>query len=268
MWDAFKEHYGKDTSQVLFWRAPSLVMNPGLDQKIIEEAYARDPVAAASEYGAEFRSDCERFVALEVVDACCVRERFELPRVADVRYFAFVDPSGGSADSMTLSIAHRLKSTGAAILDLIREVKPPFSPERVVRDFAATLKSYGISEVVGDHYAGEWPRERFAVHQIVYKPSEKSRSEIYLELLPLLNSRRVGLLDNPKLMSQLVNLERHVARGGRETIDHAPGGHDDVANAAAGALVLAHETANVGGFGILAVGGSGGALTPGSSLLR
>jgi hypothetical protein len=54
-----------------------------------------------------------------------------------------------------------------------------------------------------------------------------------------LNSRRAELLDLPRLVAQLVGLERRTARGGRDSIDHAPGAHDDVANAAAGALVAA-----------------------------
>src|SRR5262245_64495887 len=33
-------------------------------------------------------------------------------------------------------------------------------------------------------------------------------------------------------------LERRTSRGGRDSIDHAPGGHDDLANAAAGAIHL------------------------------
>jgi hypothetical protein len=33
-------------------------------------------------------------------------------------------------------------------------------------------------------------------------------------------------------------LERRVARGGRDSIDHGPDGRDDVANAAVGACVL------------------------------
>jgi hypothetical protein len=33
--------------------------------------------------------------------------------------------------------------------------------------------------------------------------------------------------------------ERNTARGGKDSIDHARGAHDDIANAAAGALVLA-----------------------------
>jgi Bifunctional DNA primase/polymerase, N-terminal len=38
---------------------------------------------------------------------------------------------------------------------------------------------------------------------------------------------------------QMVGLERRAARGGRDTIDHGRGGHDDVCNAVAGAVVIA-----------------------------
>jgi hypothetical protein len=34
-----------------------------------------------------------------------------------------------------------------------------------------------------------------------------------------------------RLVAQIVGLERRTARGGRDSIDHAPGAHDDVANA-------------------------------------
>jgi hypothetical protein len=44
-------------------------------------------------------------------------------------------------------------------------------------------------------------------------------------------------------MLQLVSLARTSVRfgGGRDRVDHPKGCHDDVANAAAGALVLAHQ---------------------------
>ncbi len=118
------------------------------------------------------------------------------------------------------------------------EVRPPFSPDDVVQDFTELLKTYGIISVVGDRYAGEWPRERFRVHGIEYEPSALTKSDIYRELVAPVNSGRVALLDLPVLHVQLVGLERRVARGGRDSIDHGPGGRDDVANAAAGALVL------------------------------
>jgi hypothetical protein len=61
---------------------------------------------------------------------------------------------------------------------------------------------------------------------------------LYSELLPLLTGHRVELLDLPWLHAQLLGLERRTARGGRDSIDHGPGAHDDVANAVAGACVL------------------------------
>ena len=58
-------------------------------------------------------------------------------------------------------------------------------------------------------------------------------------MLPLLNSGKIELVDHPRLVSQLCGLERRTARGGRDSIDHAPGQHDDLANAVAGAAILA-----------------------------
>ena len=52
-----------------------------------------------------------------------------------------------------------------------------------------------------------------------------------------MNSGEVDLLDDPRLVAQLVGLERRTSRGGRDSIDHAPGSHDDLANAVAGVLV-------------------------------
>ena len=101
------------------------------------------------------------------------------------------------------------------------------------------LKSYGLNTVTGDRYGGQWPRERFQEHGIEYKTSDHTKSAIYTELLPLLNSGRVELLDHRKLVSQIVGLQRRTARGGKDSIDHSPGGFDDLINSAAGALVLA-----------------------------
>jgi hypothetical protein len=135
---------------------------------------------------------------------------------------------------MTLAVAHA--EGNVAVLDAIREVRPPFSPEAVTVDFASVLKTYGVSRVCGDWYGGEWPRERFSVHGVTYELSEKPKKDIYQALLPLLNSGKARLLDSDRLVGQLCSLERRTARGGRDSIDHPPGGHDDLANAVAGAL--------------------------------
>ncbi len=69
--------------------------------------------------------------------------------------------------------------------------------------------------------------------------SELPKSDIYRDTLALLNSGKVELLDHPRLIAQLCGLERRTARGGKDLIDHAKGAHDDVANAACGAMLLA-----------------------------
>ena len=97
--------------------------------------------------------------------------------------------------------------------------------------------------MVGDHYAGEWCREQFRKVGINYETSEPSKSKIYVDWLPLLNSGKVELLDIPRLALQACGLERRTSRVGKDTIDHAPGGHDDVVNAVAGVLRLVTDIA-------------------------
>ena len=140
---------------------------------------------------------------------------------------------------MTLAIAHKEGET--EILDVIRERKPPFSPEAVVEEFATLIKTYRCSRVYGDRYAGEWPREQFQKRGVFYEPADRSKSEIYVDLLPLINSRAIDLLDHDRLLMQLTSLERRTSRAGKDSIDHPPGAHDDVANAVAGALVTAYQ---------------------------
>ncbi|BAV45845.1 Uncharacterized protein MLTONO_0942 [Mesorhizobium loti] len=229
LWDAYRRHWGKDGTP-LVWKATTREMNPTVRQSVVDAALERDHAAASAEWLAEWRSDIEAFVTREVVEACVslnVTERAP----ANMAYKAAVDPSGGSNDSMTLAIGH--KEGSKAVLDATRERKPPFSPESVVEEFCSLLKSYGISSVTGDRYAGEWPREQFRKHGIQYRLADKTRSDLYRDLLPLLNSGSVDLLDDDKLINQIVGLERRVARGGRESIDHAPNAHDDIANSVA-----------------------------------
>jgi hypothetical protein len=59
---------------------------------------------------------------------------------------------------MTLSIAH--KQDNRVVLDLVREWKPPFSPEAVVGECADTLKLYGVKKVTGDRYG--WQKGEYS----------------------------------------------------------------------------------------------------------
>jgi hypothetical protein len=247
LWNDHRKHFGNDDSLTLVWQASTRTMNPSVPQSFIDSAAEDDPSAAAAEYGAQFRSDVESFISREAIQAVTSIGVFERSHISGQRYYAFNDPSGGSSDSMTLAIAHlqQINSEKTVVVDAIREVRAPFSPESVVDEFARLLKTYGITTVRGDRYAGEWPRERFRMHGIAYEVSDKSKSDIYRDFLPIVNSRQCDLLDHPRLFGQLVSLERRTARGGRDSIDHPPGSHDDIANSVAGVVVQTRAASNV-----------------------
>lgn len=238
LWDTYKRYHGKD-SPILVAQAPSLTMNPTLPPRVVEQAMERDASSGRAEFLAEFRVDVETFVSREVVEACTIPHRVELPPAEGIRYKAFTDPSGGSKDAWTLAIAHM--ENRIVVIDAIRSRKPPFSPEAVVHEYAELLKEYRISEVTGDRYAGQFPRELFDKQGIRYQTADRPRSDLYRDTLPLLNSGRVELPENTELLNQLVGLERRTSRAGKDSIDHGPGGHDDLANSVAGACIEANR---------------------------
>lgn len=237
LFDMFKNYYGQ-VAGPLIWKASTRVMNPTIDRRLIENALKEDPQAAAAEWDAEWRADIEAFITQELVEACTVPRRFELPRVEGVQYFGFADPSGGRQDSFTLGIAHA-EASGKIVLDVLREQRPPFQPEAVAGEYCDVLKSFGISRIAADRYAGEWVTAAFRKHDITVDASELSASELYINLLPLISNGTAELLDNKRLAGQLTGLERRTRAGGKDLITHYPGSHDDIANAAAGALVEA-----------------------------
>ncbi|WP_322407434.1 terminase large subunit [Idiomarina sp. PL1-037] len=242
LYDAYRTYYGKEDKRVMVAKAPTQVMNPTLDPEIIEQAYREDEASAKAEYGAEFRSDVESFISREAVEAVTITDRLELPPARANYYLAFVDAAGGSGqDSMTCAVAHRDGKDDSLIIDAVRAIKPPFSPESVVQEFCDLFKLYGVKQVVGDRWGGDFVREQFRKRGINYQPSERTKSEIYAEMLPLINSQRVQLPDIQRLTNELTGLERRNASGGKPKIDHAPNQHDDMINSVAGALVLANE---------------------------
>jgi len=241
LYEAVEAYYGHDDPDTLVWNADTLSMNPTFDQRAIARAFKRDPVVASSEFGSDgfvsFRQAKQALFDEEAVRAVIVTDRRELPPQPGTRYVAFVDAAQGqrSGDAMTLGIAHGVGTR--AVLDLLREVEPPFNPADVVQRFAETLHAYGIREVQGDRVSLGFVLNEFAAVGIKFLPSTLTKSDIFAELLPLVNTGRVELLDSPALRNQLLSLERRAVRGGKDSIDHPRGAHDDVANAAAGALV-------------------------------
>lgn len=235
--DAFKKHYGKDRDPILVWKAATRQMNPTVPQSVIDEAIEKDAASAAAEWGANFRDDISQFISRETVMACVevgVRER--LPQQG-IKYVSFVDPSGGSSDSAVAVVGH--VEGHIVVVDVIREILSPHDPESAVDEFVALFTTFNIRKTNGDAYAAKWSSQAFEKRHIEYRHSELATSQLYLNILPHINSKTIRLLDNPRAINQFAALERRTSRGGRDQITHPASGHDDIANAIAGLAYVA-----------------------------
>jgi hypothetical protein len=243
LYEAHRDHYGKDDEHILVWQADTRTMNPTIDAGLIQRELERDPDAAKAEWLAGFRDDLEAAFSLEMLEACVIKGRDELPASPIISYSAFVDPSGGRHDAFTLAIAHKEQDT--AVLDLARAWYPPFDPGVVVNEAAEIAKGYGVLNVTGDNYGGEWPVASFRNCGVAYEKAEKHKSELYLGFIPIVNAKNVELLDNKRLIDELRRLERRKGRTGKDAVDHPPRLHDDLANAVAGVCHLLKSDKNI-----------------------
>jgi hypothetical protein len=237
-WAAYDQHFGKEHERVLVLHGDTRTFNPKMSAEAIAAEVADDPLATA-EYDATWRTDLAAFLSPEAIAAVTEPGVLERPPEPGVSYVAFADMSGGSKDSLALCIAHLDADGETAVVDLVRERPPPLDIEGTISEWGPMLERYGIAAVTGDRYARQLTWEVWARGGIAYEFSALSASEIFLEALPVINTRRCVLPDDQTLRLQLTRLVRQARRGGKDLVTHPAGGHDDVAVVACGAIVTA-----------------------------
>jgi hypothetical protein len=240
LWNKYKQYFGKDDDSALVIQASVRQLNPTISQEIVDAAIEEDPASARSEWLGQFRDDIGAFLTIEMIESAVDKGVMVRPPQKGLAYHCGVDPSGGVSDSFVAAISHADKDN-SIILDGLLEIKAPFDPDVAVEQVAGLLKSYGISQCTGDRYSAQFVVSAFAKHGVVYRHSERDRSKIYADVLPLFTSGRARLLDTPKnrLVVQFAGLQRETTSMGRDKIDHGPGQKDDLANGASLAMVLA-----------------------------
>jgi len=70
LYDAHRQHYGKEDDDVLVWQADTASMNPTISQAYIDREIEKDPEAARAEWLGLFREDVSAAFPLEVIEAC------------------------------------------------------------------------------------------------------------------------------------------------------------------------------------------------------
>jgi hypothetical protein len=240
VWQHHKAHFGRDGDPILVVQGATRTFNPMIPQAFVDAELARDEAWAKAEYLGEFRSDLEAFVTEEVLEPCINRDRpLVRPPIPGVTYTGFLDHSGGRVASAAVAVTHA--DGGRIILDGVWEWRAPFDPDVVTEALVTELRRYHITRVISDRYAGDWVASRLRAHEGMRLAfSSLSKSELYANAIPLFTAgaKRVELPDAPRLVKQLLSLERRTGRTtGQELIGPPEGTLDDVANAACGALV-------------------------------
>lgn len=250
VFETFRRYYGASDPRVLVVRGATLDFNPTIDAAFIAAELERDPAAARAEYLSEFRSDLEGFLDTALVDAATRASPRELPFLSTsrdggpVHYFAALDVSGGRNDATAAAIAHR--DHDRVIVDACRRWPSPHDPVSVAAEVAAFLGEYRLNCAIADQYGAEVVRTVYRDAGVSLSAAEVNRSEAYLHCLPLFTSGRIEIPDEPRLRAELLALERRTGRSGKDSIDHPPGSHDDVANAVALAAWRVSRTSGAG----------------------
>lgn len=228
---------GADNPHLLVWLATTRQMNPSITEADLDAERMIDPDNFAREYLAQFIDAQGSFLAGVVIDAAVATGVREIPpeRVASLRKVATVDPSGGGTDAFTVTICAWQDGNlvQCAVRGARRTGSAPLALEAFVSEAADLVKRYGCHEVVGDRYAGHWPRQAFARHGVRYIESERSRSEAYLDVASLFTTGQIAILDHPETASQFRSLEKTYHVSGQVTVDAPQGQHEDYANCVA-----------------------------------
>lgn len=246
LYEKFSRSFGQDDDDVLVVLATSMEFNPTLDAEEIDRQLVLDPEKAGAEYLSQWRDDLTSFIDRQLVEGAIDPGVITRPPQHGINYVAFADPSGGRSDSFTAAVGHR--EDAIVIVDALFERRAPFDSNAVIIELAGFLKSYGVTSIRGDDYGADLTVAAFRRHGITYRSMRLSdadgvqgklnRSEIYLNSVVLFTAGRARIPDNPRLVHQLIGLERRTSRStGHDTVDHPAGSHDDLANACCGCLV-------------------------------
>lgn len=237
-----QRHHGPaGDARVLVVQSPSTGLNPSLSERVIARAFESDPDAAGSEWGGEFRHRTTALLPRELVERAVAKDRPAPEPLPGVHYVAFADTAGGTGrDAFTCGIGHTRRDEGRdiAVIDLLFVREAPFSPDFVTAELCALLRAWGVRRVTADRYGAGWPIVAFAAQGVTYVHSAMSASDLYLHSIAAFTASRVELPNDAKLVDQLAALKRIVGSGGKETVEHPRGQHDDRANAVCGVLAL------------------------------
>ena len=149
--------------------------------------------------------------------------------IGRMNHTAFADLSD-ELETFTLAVAH-MQDGKIKFAELVRR-KPPFSRDRVVGEFAKTVRTYEISEVYGERFSNGWTTEVLRRNGLRHHRMGYDRPDVLRDFFTLLNDGKVVLPQHEELKKQLLSMQ--------QTRTNHAGEVADLVNVVAGAAVAAY----------------------------
>jgi len=240
LWDAWRAR-DKDP-HTLVWHAPTRLMNPTVPESFLKREQARDPENFKREYQAEFTEAISSFLPLELIDACVVPGREELPPNREKFHYSAAVDAAYKGDKFTLCVAHYDRKANKVSVDLLAgwqgSKQTPLRLAEVMPQIKVICKKYGVYTVLGDQFGAEPLKDAFMRSSLEYEErtfTNQSKADIYATLRTRITDGSIELLDHPDSLKELRGLELENLPGGGIRIGHARHvrSHDDYADAMA-----------------------------------
>lgn len=235
LYEAIKAGWGQTDSEVLVWKATTALMNPSISAAYLERERKLDPDAFRREFEAEPADSISTLFESDTLEACVVQGRRELPPHPGFAYVAALD-AAFRGDTFTLGICHQ--EQGHVVFDLLLgwegSKRQPVNLEAVSAEIGRLCAEYRIIDVLGDQYCAQPVKEALARYGLRFQErafTARFKADIYQSLKHQINQGSIELLDHPKSLRELSNIELRLTSGGTAQIG-APeigGYHDDYA---------------------------------------
>ena len=215
-------------------QAPTLFMNPLVDQKFLEKEKKRDIDNYRREFLAQFAEKVEAFLSYELVENS-LKLAGDLPYKTEFIYYAGIDASGlAGRDKFSLAIAHK-QGINVYIDKIISwNLK---DPDPIMKDIKELAGIYHINRVSIDRYARGWVAN--ALKKIgLFVNTRPTLAEIYVNVKSLMLGNRLFLPDNKAIKRAFLNTQAYYGRNNALSIAHERNseGHSDEADAIATAV--------------------------------
>ena len=211
----FIDGFGKPTANRIVIRARGTDMNPAYwTQERAERLKSEDPDLWATECAAEFASQAESFLPVELVSAAVRELPYELPPAPGSQYVAAIDPAT-RGNSWALVVATREGDRRRIVLakQWTGSRREPLSPDAVIGEMKAILAPYGILDVYSDQWSGDALRDLAARHGLrlhVVTHTAEERLGKWISVKTMFERGLLELSPEPVLRQDLIRLRKRV----------------------------------------------------------